>query len=177
MIDQAPPPRPATAAARPVPGPASSLLRGALGPVVCSVLLLALLSAWVVTGGAGRISRVRIDITAASVPAPTSAGGPTAMYLTVVNLSRADRLVSVTTPAATRVEFVQHDGSALGPGRRLTGIAIPARATVNLSPFGADLVFVGTRRLTVGDTVPVTLSFAAAGSVTVQASVTPPGTP
>jgi copper(I)-binding protein len=177
MIDQAAPERPATRAAQRAAGSPGWLLRAALAPVICSVLLLGLLSAWVVTGGDGTISRVRIDITEASVAEPTQPGAPAAMYLTVKNLSGADRLVSVTTPAARRAEFVRRQGTAQGPGQQLTSISIPPRATVNLNPFTTDIVLVGPAPMTAGRTVPVTLSFAGAGRVTVTASVMPPGTP
>jgi len=177
MIDQAAPARPATRAARPAEGSPGWLVRAAAAPVICSVLLLGLLSAWVVTGGDGTISRVRIDITEASVAEPTQPGGPAVMYLTVMNLSGADRLVSVTTSAARRVELVRHQGGAQGPSQQLTSISIPARATVNLNPFTTDIVLVDPAPMTAGDTVPITLRFAGAGRVTVAAAVTPPGTP
>jgi copper(I)-binding protein len=177
MIDDSATTRPDTSAAQPAPGSATSLVRSALAPIICSVLLLGLLSAWVVSGGDGTISRVRIDITAASIAAPARAGTPAFMYLTVVNLSAADRLVSVTTPTARLVEFVQHHGTAQGPGQRLTSIPIPAGATVNLSPFTMDILLVDPAHMAVGSTVPITLAFGSAGRVTVQAAVNPPGTP
>jgi periplasmic copper chaperone A len=177
MIDQAAPERSATRAAQPAVGSPGWLVRAAFAPVICSVLLLGLLSAWVVTGGDGTISRVRIEVTEASVAEPTQPGGPAAMYLTVVNLGGADRLVSVTTSAAQRVEFVRRQGTAQGPSRQLTSVSIPARATVNLNPFTTDIVLVGPAPLTAGGTVPITLTFAGAGRVTVAAAVTPPGTP
>jgi copper(I)-binding protein len=99
------------------------------------------------------------------------------MYLTVMNLSSADRLVSVTTSAARRVEFVRRQGTAQGPSHQLTSISIPARATVNLNPFATDIVLVDPAPLTAGGTVSITLRFAEAGRVTVAAAVTPPGTP
>jgi copper(I)-binding protein len=177
MIDRAAPTRPPTSVTRPAPGSGVSLLRAALVPAICSVLLIGLLSVWVVTGGDGTISQVRIEITAASVAAPSRAGGPADMYLSIVNLSGADRLVSVTTPAAWRVEFVQHHGSAQGPGQQLTSISIPAHATVNLSPFTTDIVLVDPAPMTVGGVMPITLTFRSAGRVTVQTAVNPPGTP
>ena len=177
MIDRAAPRRPASPAAGPADGSPGWLVRAAAAPVICSVLLLGLLSAWVVTGGDGTISRVRIDITEASVAEPTQPGGPAAMYLTMVNLSGGDRLVSVTTSAARRVEFVRRKGTAQGLGQQLTSISVPARATVNLNPFTTDIVLVGPAPMTAGRTVSITLTFARAGRVTVAAAVTPPGTP
>ncbi|HUC27567.1 MAG TPA: copper chaperone PCu(A)C [Streptosporangiaceae bacterium] len=177
MIDQTAPARPVTRAVRPAEGSPGWLVRAALAPVICSVLLLGLLSAWVVTGGDGTISRVRIEVTEATLAEPTQPGGPAAMYLTMVNFSGADRLVSVTTSAAQRVEFVRRQGTAQGPGQQLTSISIPARATVNLNPFTTDVVLVDPVPMTAGGTVRITLRFAGAGRVTVAAAVTPPGTP
>ena len=96
MIDQAAPERPAIRPTQPAVGSPGWLMRAALAPVICSVLLLGLLSDWVVTGGNGTISRVRIEVTEASVAEPTQPGGPATIYLTVMNLSVADRLATGT---------------------------------------------------------------------------------
>lgn len=177
MIERVPPPTRAGPAPRPEPGSLPGLLRAAIAPVVCSVLLVVMLSAWVITGGNGTITRVTIQVTAASVPMPSSAGAPASAYLTVASLGGADRLVSVTTPDARRVELVRRDGNPAAPGRPLSYVPIGAHATVNLSPFGSDVVLIDPVGLTVGGSVPLTLTFAAAGRVTVEAAVTPPGTP
>jgi copper(I)-binding protein len=182
VIGQIPPqahtgPAPAGAAERPEPGALAGLLRAALAPVICSALLLGLLSAWVITGGGGTITRVSLEITAAAVAAPPRPGAPAEAYLTIANLGGADRLIAVTTPDARRVVLVQHGGNPAGPGRTLAAVPIGAHSTVSLNPFSAGIVLIGPSGLTVGDSVPLTLTFAAAGRVTVQASVTPPGTP
>jgi copper(I)-binding protein len=177
VIDHVPPTARAGPAARPEPGSLSGLVRAAIAPVVCSVLLVALLSAWVITGGDGTITRVTIDVTAASVAMPASAGAPASAYLTITNLGGADRLVSVTTPDARRVALVRHDGDPAGPGRSLAYVPIGEHATVDLSPFGSDIVLIDPVGLAVGGSVPLTLTFAAAGRVRVEAAVTPPGTP
>ena len=180
MISQEPRTAPATAAPPAAAAPASALtglLRGALAPVICGAVLLGLLSAWVAIGGAGTIKHVSIDITSVSVATPASSGGQGLGYLSVANLGSADRLVSVTTPDARRVEFIEHESGAVGPERMLGDIAIPAHATLDLNPFTTDIVLVGCKSLTPGTTIPLVLRFAAAGEVTVQAAVTPPGTP
>jgi copper(I)-binding protein len=177
MIDQVPPATQASPAARPAPGSVAGLLRAAIVPVSCSALLLALLSAWVISGGDGTISRVNIEVTAAAVAMPASTGGPAPVYLTVDNLGGADRLVSVTTPDAQRVELVQHDGNPASPGRSLASVSIAAHAVASLNPFEIDIILIHPAALTVGGSVPLTLTFAAAGRVTVDATVTPPGTP
>jgi periplasmic copper chaperone A len=169
--------RPATAGPAPASA-AAELLRGALAPVICAAVLLGLLSVWVATGGAGTIKHVSIDITSASISLPASPGGPAVGYLSVVNNGAADRLVSVSTPDARGVLFVERDGRIAGPGRTLRGIPIPAHATLNLNPFATDIVLLGpSSSMTPGHTVPLTLTFSAAGKITVEADITPPGTP
>jgi copper(I)-binding protein len=164
-------------AATPRPGALTELLRGAVAPVTCAVALVALLSAWVASGGDGSITRVTIDVSAATIAMPATPGGEAVAYLSLENLGSAQRLVSATTPDARDTEFVQHDGSAAGPGRLLSTVPIPAHGDLSLSPFQSDIVLVHPAAMTPGEVVPLTLTFSGAGRLTVQATVTPPGTP
>jgi len=159
-------------------GVRGELARAALAPVTCSAALIGLLSGWVVTGGAGTISPVTIQVAQASVTLPAgSAAGEAATYLVITNLGGPDTLLSVRTSAAGRVLFVRHAGSAAGPGTILRRVAIPGHAALSLSPFGVDIVLVDPGPLAIGGTVPLVLRFRLAGQVTVNATVTPPGTP
>jgi copper(I)-binding protein len=159
-------------------GPGAELARAALAPVICAALLIGLLSAWVATGGAGTVSRVTIRVSQAAVTLPSSASpGQAATYLTVTNLGGPDTLLSARSASASRVIFVRHAGSAAGPGTAVRSLAIPAHSTLSLSPFGLDIVLLDPGPLTVGATVPLVLTFRNAGRVTVDAAVTPPGTP
>jgi copper(I)-binding protein len=153
------------------------LAMAALAPVACAVILLVLLSSYVMGGGGGTITRVRIEVSAASIAMPSPGSRQAVTYLTLVNLGAEDRLISVTSPAARQIELVRHDGSAAGPGQRLTTVVIPANATVSLSPFGTDVVLVRPAALTFGQMLPLTLRFRHAGTITVDATVTAPGTP
>jgi copper(I)-binding protein len=164
-------------AAPPRPGALTALLRGAVAPVTCAVALVALLSAWVASGGDGSITRVTIDVSAATIAMPATPGGEAVAYLSLENLGSAQRLVSAMTPDARDTEFVQHDGSAAGPGRLLSTVPIPAHGDLSLSPFQSDIVLVHPAAMTPGEVVPLTLTFSGAGRLTVQATVTPPGTP
>jgi hypothetical protein len=56
-------------------------------------------------------------------------------------------------------------------------VAAGGAGTVTLSPLGQDIVLTGTRGLTDGQQVPLTLVFRRAGRVTIMATVTAPGTP
>jgi hypothetical protein len=57
------------------------------------------------------------------------------------------------------------------------GLVIPAHSTVTLSPFGSDIELAGARLLRAGEHVPLTLVFGRAGRVTIEVTVTAPGTP
>jgi len=153
----------------------AELLKAGLAPVICAVVLLGVLSGWVATGGAGTISRVRIEISSASVVITTASGSRAVTYLVLVNLGSADQLLSAASPGVRRIQLVQHNGSAVGPGHILHSLAIPAHTTLTLSPFGSDIVLTGPAHMMPGQTVPLTLTFRNAGQVTVQAAVAPPG--
>jgi copper(I)-binding protein len=158
--------------------PGAGLIRAGLAPVICAAALLGLLSAWVATGGAGTVSRVTIKLGLAAVTLPSSSAPDAAdTYLTITNLGGPDTLLSARSPEAGRVVLVRHAGSAAGPGAALRQVAIPAHGTLSLSPFGVDIVLRHPRSLTVGDSVPLVLTFQHAGRVTVYATITPPGTP
>jgi copper(I)-binding protein len=167
-----------TAATAGAGGSARGLVRAGAAPLVCGLVLVAVLGSWVAAGGGGTIARVRIQVTLAAVPMPAFAGASartltSATYLTIRNLSAsADVLLSASSPAAVRVVLVRRPGAAASGG-----LSLPAAGTLTLSPFGPDLVLTGPRQLEAGERVPLILRFRHAGTVTVEAVVTPPGTP
>ena len=159
------------------------LARGAIGPVICVVVLVALLSAWVATGGAGTLSRVRIQVSLAAVPMRAftpqadAAIGTATTFLTIRNLSDTpDELIAARSPIARRVVLTTRAGPG-GPRRAVAGLAIPADGTLTLSPFGNDLVLADPAPFETAGTVPLILTFRDAGAVTIEATVTAPGTP
>lgn len=152
------------------------LVRSAAGPVICAVVLIGLLSAWVSAGG---VSRIRIQVPLAAVPmrgytaaiADTTKTAST--YLTVRNLaSTPDELLSVRSPDARRVMLIRLPGH-----KPLAGLIIPAHGTITLSPLGDNAVLVDPVAYESKGSVPLTLVFRNAGQVTVDATVTAPGTP
>ncbi len=157
--------------------------RAAFGPVICAVVLIGLLSAWVATGGAGTLSRVRLQVTLAAVPmraftpAAAAAVGPATTFLTIRNLSGTpDELIAVRSPIARQVVLTVR--SELNGPRAIVGdLVIPARGILTLSPFGDDLVLRDPAPFETSSSVPLTLTFRHAGTVTVEATVTAPGTP
>jgi copper(I)-binding protein len=162
---------------------ARDLVRAAAAPVACAAVLIGLLSAWVSGGGAGTLSRVRIQVGRATIAMTSftggAAGGRTGAYLTIRNLSgTADELTGASSPAARRVILTRHtatDALGAGGGSPVASLPVAAHGTTTLSPFDSDVVLVGTGRLRAGQQVPVTLVFRDAGAVTIEATVTPPG--
>lgn len=161
-----------------LPPALASLIRTVGPPVTAAAVLICLLTYWVVSGGFGTIAQVRISVTDATVPAPATPGA-TAAYLTIHNTgAEPDELLSVRTSAAARSALINNPTSgASGTMNVLQGIDVPAHGTATLGPFGDDVMLTGVRKLTVGETVTLTLTFRHIGDVTVTATVTPPGTP
>lgn len=113
--------------------------------------------------------------TRATVSAMTVGGG----YMKITNRGSApDRLVSLTTPVAERVEVHRTtivDGMARM--RQLTeGLLVPAGQSVELAPGGLHLMLVRLKQpLQGGQSVPLTLIFERAGTVTTTMAVMPMG--
>jgi copper(I)-binding protein len=104
-------------------------------------------------------------------------GGQGAGFLTIRNAAGADRLLSVSTPAAGRAELhtMLRDGDIMRM-RQVEAIAVPANGAVSLAPGGLHILLMGlTRPLVVGASVPLTLVFERAGAVELQLAVQPAG--
>jgi copper(I)-binding protein len=148
------------------------LLRAAAGPVICAVVAIGLLSAWVSAGGAGTLHRVRLEVMLAAVPMRAltlqqdARVGTARTYLNIRNIgSTPDELIAASSPVAARVALTAPD------------LIIPAHGTLTLSPFGVDLVLERPKMFETSQTVPLVLTFRQAGTMTIDALVTPPGTP
>jgi copper(I)-binding protein len=159
------------------------LLRAAAGPVICAVVLTGLLAAWVAAGGAGTLTRVRLQVSLAAVPmrafTPQAAAavGTATTFLTISNLSGTpDELVAARSPIAARVDLTERAGPS-APRTVVGDLVIPAHGTLTLTPLGDDLVLEHPAAYESGATVPLTLIFRHAGTVTIDATVTAPGTP
>ncbi len=161
----------------------ADLARSAAGPVICAIVLTGLLSAWVATGGAGTLTRVSLQVSLAAVPMraltpQASAKINTATtFLTIRNLGGTpDELIAASSPDARRVLLTERTGSAV-LRTPVSGLQVPAHGTLTLSPFGDDLVLQNPLSFEDLPSVPLTLTFRHAGTVTIQATVTAPGTP
>jgi copper(I)-binding protein len=99
-----------------------------------------------------------------------------AVYLTIRNSAGApDRLLKASSAIAKNVELhtMIKNGDVMEM-RQVEAIDVPANGEVALKPGSFHVMLIGlNKELKPGDTFDVTLQFAQAGSVTVQASVRP----
>lgn len=105
-------------------------------------------------------------------PSPNGAQAG-ACYVTLIPEAN-DRLMGGSTPRASDLQV--HDMSMEGGVMRMSqmgaGLPLSRGQAVMLAPGGQHLMLIGlTRPLVAGETVPLTLEFAAAPAVTVQATV------
>ena len=110
-----------------------------------------------------------------TTPAQKVGGG----FMTIDNAgNRTDRLLSATSGVADKVELhtVSMDGGVMRMRPVAGGIAIPARGKVDLRPGSFHIMFIGLKApLRRGESVPVTLRFARAGTITARLAVQPIG--
>jgi len=109
--------------------------------------------------------------------ASAGANGTSAAYLTVVDHGPADRLLSASTPVASKVEL--HETKMDGTVMRMlpvAGIDVAPGKPAELKPGGLHIMLMGlTQPLRAGESFPLTLTFAHAPPVTVTVPVVPPG--
>jgi periplasmic copper chaperone A len=181
-----------TATAAPIPpNPAGprvrtwprELVRAAAGPIIGAIVLTGLLAAWVGTGGAGTLTRVRLQVTLAAVPmrafTPQAAAavGSAATFLTIKNLTGTpDELIAASSPIASRVLLTERSDPT-APRTVVSDLVVPAHGTLTLNPFGDDVILQDPAPFETKTAVPLTLTFRHAGTVTIDAPVTAPGTP
>lgn len=119
----------------------------------------------------------RGDLTIGKAWVRASVGAATGAFLEIRNDGEADRLVSVSSPAApdVRIHVTVKDGDVMKM-RDVDGIDVPAHGAVALQPGGYHIMVMGLPKpLKEGDTLPLTLHFAKAGTVDVVAEVVKPG--
>lgn len=119
-----------------------------------------------------------IAVAGAYIPQPTTPG-TTVAYLDIRNNgTAADRLVAASTSAGGRVDLLAPDGMRDGTMEMhlVPDIAIPAGGIVRLNPNSYRLRITGAGPMRGGKDVLITLRFAHAGTVSVEALVTNPAT-
>lgn len=116
------------------------------------------------------------DITVSDPFARASAGMATvgAAFMTLKNTGSAgDSLVSASSPVAAKTELHTHvkDGEIMRM-REVPSIDVPAGGSVALQPGGLHVMLIGLKApLKQGEVVPLTLTFAKAGTMTVEVPV------
>jgi periplasmic copper chaperone A len=97
-------------------------------------------------------------------------------YLTIKNQgASADHLISISSPAAERVEthITVHEGG-VARMREVKGYDVPAGGSLELKPAGSHLMFVNIKApFKQGETIPATLRFQKAGEVKALFRVAP----
>jgi copper(I)-binding protein len=164
-------------------GRRADLVRAVAGPLICAAILISLLSAWVSTGGAGTLTPIRLQISLAAVPMraftkqAASRVDTATTFLTIRNLSgTADEIIAARSPIARGAILTERAGPA-GDRIMVSSLKIPPHGTLNLTPFGDDIVLRDPSTFEDLQTVPLTLTFRHAGTVTIEAAVTAPGAP
>jgi copper(I)-binding protein len=150
--------------------------------VICAVVLIGALTAWAPSGGAGTLTRVRVQVTLAAVPMrafttrASDAIGAAQAYLVIRNLAASpDELIAVRTPIAGRVIFTKRGLD--GQQTQVAALPVPADGILSLGPLTGGLLIEHPVPFENRQTVPLTLVFRHAGQITVNATVTAPGTP
>jgi copper(I)-binding protein len=101
--------------------------------------------------------------------------GNSAVYLTLHNAgARADRLLSVSSPQAAKVEL--HATMMMSGGvammQSLPALDVPLGGTVSMTPGGVHLMVSGVRQpLQAGGRLSLTLKFEQAGSMTIAVPI------
>src|SRR5512132_1960849 len=114
-------------------------------------------------------------------PFARASAGPAkvgAAFMTLKNSgAAADALVAAESPVAARAELHAHtsDGDVMRM-RQVSLIDVPAGESVDLQPGGLHIMLIDLKEpLKQGETFPLTLTFAKAGTMTVQVPVKSPG--
>jgi copper(I)-binding protein len=108
---------------------------------------------------------------------PTAGESKTAaVYFTVKNTGSADdTLKSLSTPVAKKADIHKNTTDEYGVMRMRPvegGLNVPAGGSVDLNPGGYHVMMTGLKqKLVTGQTVPLTLTFAKAGDVTVDVQI------
>ena len=116
-----------------------------------------------------------VSVTAAWVRETIGAGKTSAGYGRIVNTGAADRLLSVTTPAAGLAEVHQSvDQGGIMRMVAVKGLEIPANGEAVLKPGGYHIMIMNAQKpFKVGDTLDLVFTFEHAGKITVPAKVAP----
>jgi periplasmic copper chaperone A len=139
-----------------------------------AVLLAAASAAFAQAGGTSKIDVERPW--ARATPAGAMTG---AVYMTLANeTGAADRLTAASSDVAARVQI--HEMAVVNGVMQMrelaNGLAIPASGSVTLKPGSYHVMLIGLKKpLVAGQTLPLTLTFAKAGTISITVPIQPVG--
>ncbi len=108
---------------------------------------------------------------------PTPNGARAGACYAAFTAATDDRLTGGSSPRAAQLQIHEMSmaGGVMRMGEMKDGLPLPAGKTVTLAPGGNHIMLIGlTGPLVEGETAPLTLRFASASEVTVQAPVRAP---
>ena len=120
-------------------------------------------------------AQAEVSVTNAWARETIGAGKTSAGYARIVNTGTADRLVSVSTPAAGMADV--HQSVEQGGMMRMLPVKvleIPAKGEMLLKPGGYHIMIMNAQKpFKVGDVMEFTFTFEHAGKITVPVKVAP----
>ncbi|TDC24443.1 copper chaperone PCu(A)C [Streptomyces sp. 8K308] len=150
-------------------------LRAAVAPLVACGLALTGLTAWTLSGQAGRLAELTVtDARVWTAPNPAV----TVAFFTVTNTGEgADELVAVTSPLSDDIMLSRSAPATESAGtmEMLESVPIGPGEVLEMTPLTLDVMVRRPQHVAVGDQVPFTLHFRDSPSVTVRAEVMAPG--
>lgn len=120
-----------------------------------------------------------LRVTEATVEVPPNPQIAAVRFVVDNGAATDDTLVGVSSPEAGAVAIHRSGVDAAGRATmvEVERLEIPARSRVTFEPGGLHVMLTGVRRsLRVGQTIPIRLTFAEAGTRTVRVEVIEPGT-
>ncbi|MDP1914217.1 copper chaperone PCu(A)C [Brevundimonas sp.] len=141
------------------------------------ILALALLALTACSGQPSRSGDAATVQVAGAVCRPTPVGRQTTGCYLTLTAAAADRLASVASPDANIVQIHESriESNMMMMRELREGLPLPAGQAVALAPGGSHLMLLGVKEpLVAGDTVALTLTFAASAPVEVTATVGQP---
>src|SRR5215469_14259600 len=141
------------------------------GSIACVIA-----AAVAMAGCAGQHSAVAPIKIASAFVMQTSGTNAEAGYLVISNSGSADRLLGVRSSAGGQVLFVGAARSGPSADSALSELSIPGHAVTRLDPSSVHLEIIHSGRLREGTDITLTLVFARAGTMHVNAQVNNPAT-
>jgi periplasmic copper chaperone A len=143
---------------------------------VKAIRTVLLVAGFVFAAAAASAQTGQIEVNNAWARATPGKSNIGAAYVTIRSPT-ADRLVAASTPIAQKAELHTMEMSGMVMKMRpIAGIDLPAGQKVTLGPGGTHIMLMGLKEpLKAGQSFPLTLNFAKAGTRTVDVAVEPVG--